>query len=114
MGFDHIGSQGRAGELIARWGKPAKLLRIEGGQLRDCIAAKLEFSPRERGLIMEGAERVLIAANGLTIAPDHQLDMFINLITSKQYRIVQPVKGPRPGDVAIFYDLSIVYDAPYP
>jgi hypothetical protein len=109
MGIDHDGMAKRAGAMIARWGKPAQLLR--GGTLRPCVAAVLDYNPRARGLGLEGAERALIAAP-LAIPPDFEQDKFVK--NSKLYQIPTPVKGPRPGDVAVFYDADIVYEKPYP
>lgn len=100
---------GRAGAIIARWGIPAQLLR--GTTLRPCKAAILGHSPRARGLAMEGAEQVLIAAP-LAIEPDHEQDFLI--FKGKKYAIVSPVKGPRPGGDAIYYDADVVYNSAYP
>lgn len=109
MGIDHDGMARRAGSMIARWGKPAKLLR--GGVLRDCVAAVLDYNPRARGLALEGAERALIAAP-LAIPPDHEQDKLVH--GEKLYQIPTPVKGPRPGDVVVFFDADIIYERAYP
>lgn len=109
MGIDHAALQGSAGDMIARWGGPAQLLR--GADLRPCIAAVLDYTPRGQQLILEGAERLLILAP-LTIPPDHEQDKVVK--AGKLYSIVQPVKGPRPADIAIYYDCLIVYEAAYP
>lgn len=108
MAIDHDGMAKRAGAMIARWGKKAKLLR--DGVERDCVAAVLDYNPRARQLSLEGAERVLIAAP-LDIPPDHEKDKLIH--GGRLYQIPTPVKGPRPGDVAIFYDADIVYERAY-
>lgn len=99
----------RAASMIARWGKPAKLLR--GGVLRDCVVARLEYNPRAKGLELEGAERALIAAP-LDVPPDHEQDHLI--MNGREYSIPLPVKGPRPGDVVIYYDAVILDENSYP
>lgn len=99
----------RAGSMIQRWGGAAQLLR--DGELRSCVAATLDYNPRASQLNMQDLERALIAAP-LTVAPHHQRDFLIK--NGRKYRIVAPVKGPRPGERTIYYDLDIVYTGPYP
>lgn len=98
---------GGAAFIIERWGGPAYLFREDDGVARECIAAKLEHNPRARSLALEGAERFLLAAP-LEIEPDHELDKLV--VGSKMYQIVNPVKGPQPADVPIYFDLDVVYD----
>lgn len=99
----------RAGAIISRYGKPAQLLR--DGVVRDCTAAILGHSPRARALQLEAAEQMLIAAP-LAVEPDHELDKVV--FGTKLFAIVAPVKGPRPADIAIYYDLDVVHEGTYP
>jgi hypothetical protein len=99
----------RAKSLIERWGGPAQLLR--GGVLRDCTAAVLSYNPRAEKLNLAEAERVYIAGP-LDVPPDHEQDVFIK--GGKKYSIVSPVKGPRPNDTPIFFDLDVLYVSAYP
>lgn len=104
----------RAADHIARWGGPAKLLR-NGTTLRDCTAAFLDYNPRGEGLGLREAARLLIAAP-LAIPPDHEVDEVILTEGGRtaRYAIVAPVKGPRPGGIAVYFDCDIVYRAAYP
>lgn len=99
----------RAKVLLARWGRDAHLLR--GVELRPCIAAFLEFNPREQGLALEGARRVYVGAP-LDVAPDHELDKLV--FNGELYSIVAPVKGPRPAGTPILFDLIVLYEGTYP
>lgn len=109
MPIDHSALQASAGSMIGDWGLPAQLLR--GSELRPCTAAVLDYIPRGKQLILEGAERCLIAAP-LAIPPNHELDKLVK--SGKLYNIVDPAKGPRPADIAVYYDLLIIYDRAYP
>lgn len=93
-------SQKSAHGLISRWGKAGRLVR--NGNSRTCIAARNAYSPRERALVVDGAERIFISAYGLTIAPDYELDL-LNW-DGKWYRFIGPTKGPRPNGLIIFHD----------
>jgi hypothetical protein len=108
MAFDHVGAQAAASDMITRFGSAAVLRR--GATDRDCIAAILDYNPRGRDLVLEGARRALVAAAGLTIPPNHELDVLV--VGGSVYRIVEPAKGPRPGGTVIFFDLMVMYDSP--
>lgn len=99
----------RAGAMVERWGGPAHLLRA--GVMRTCIAAVLDYNPRANRLNLDGAERCLLDASTITIPPDHELDHLVK--DGLEYRIVAPVKGPRPGGVVIYYDLDVLYMGEY-
>lgn len=94
----------RCGALVAEWGVPAKLVR--SGMARDCIAATLDYKPGPQGLALVDAKQVLIAAP-LEIEPDHELDKFY--LNGKLYDIALPVKGPRPNDIPVYFDLLVQY-----
>lgn len=101
------GMAARAGALIARWGAPGYLLR--GNALRDCTTAVLDHKPRARGQELEVGDRVLLAAP-LDVPPDHERD---KLIMGKEgdwrlYQIMEPVTGPRPGQIVIYFEVYAV------
>ena len=79
------------------------------GILRDCTTAILEYKPHEKGLVLEGAQRSLISVIGLTLPPNHELDIL--LYNGRAYRLVQADMGPRPGGTPIFHDYQVIYDA---
>lgn len=98
----------RAAAHIERWGVTAYLLRDDVA--RECKAAILDHTPRSRGLAMEGAERMLIAAP-LDIEPDYEVDRIV--FQGSIYQLVAPVKGPRPAGVAIYFDADVVYESAF-
>jgi hypothetical protein len=105
MAFNHLRSQASASRIIQRWGGAGYLVRA--GVRRPIICARLEYNAKERGLFQDGAERILVSAKGLTIAPDQNLDTVI--FAKREYRIVEPPLGPRPAGIVIFYDLSVIF-----
>jgi hypothetical protein len=97
----------RAAAMIKRWGRPAALRR--NGSDRDIIAGTLDFSPRANRENLDGAQRVIVAAP-VSPAPDHELDQLV--MDGNVFNIIEPVKGPRPANIAMFYDLAVVYVGP--
>lgn len=106
-GFNFARSQSTALRIISRWGRPSQLER--DGTRRACRAAVLDYKPRDQDLITPGAVRCLIAAKGLTIAPDREQDVLI--FNGKRYRFSAPIRGPKPNDTPIFYDCEVLYDS---
>lgn len=106
MPINHDREALRASSGIKRWGAAAKLSRA--GILRDCIAGILDYNPTSKGLNLDDAARVRVAAP-LAIPPDHELDKLI--FKGAVYQITSPVKGARPGGVAYFYDLDVLYES---
>lgn len=104
--YDHARAQRVAGNQIERFGSPGKLRRA--GVDRDCKVAILEYGPRESQLRLEGYERALIAAP-LAVPPDHEADLLV--ANGNVYRIVLPIRGPRPGGHAIYYEAQVLYDS---
>ena len=100
------GMAARAGALIARWGAPGYLLR--GTTKRDCTTAVLNHNPDARGLELEVVQDVLIAAP-LDTPPDHTQDKVIMGTEGNWtlWQIMKPVKGPRPGQIVIYYELRV-------
>lgn len=108
MAFDHARAQRVAGAQIERFGSAGVLRKIDGGAERSCKVAVLEYGPRESQLRLEGHERALIAAP-LADPPHHERDLLV--ANGNVYRIVAPVRGPRPGGTVIFYEAQVLYDA---
>lgn len=92
---------------IKRWGGAGKLNR--DGVRRDCWLVILDYKPRDENLRMIGAKRCLIAAKGLAVAPDRELDLIE--FKGQVWRIVAPIGGPRPNGVAVFYECEVAYDS---
>jgi hypothetical protein len=100
-------SRASADRLIKRWGGKGFIIR--NGVKRPAYMARLDYTPRERGLFQDGAERMFVS--GLTaVGPDHEQDELE--FNGKTYKIVEPVKGPRPDGLIIFYDCSIMLTSP--
>lgn len=87
----------------------ATMSLVREGVARACTGAVLDYSPRERGLVVEGAKKIIIANWNLTDPPDHERDV-IRLFNGEVYRIVSPVKGARPGGVSVYYECECQYD----
>lgn len=100
-------SKKTADRLIKRWGGLGYLIRE--GVKRPAYMARLDYTPRERGLFQDGAERMFVSAD-VTTGPDHEHDQIE--FNGRTYRIVEPVKGPRPNGLVIFYDCSIMLTTP--
>lgn len=100
--------QRRARVALLRWsgGKPGYLVRA--GARRAAVIARGEYSPRERGLYLDGRERMYVAAHGLDVPPDHELDML--QLNDRLYRIIEPVRGTRPDGTVMLYDCACLFD----
>jgi hypothetical protein len=95
---------------IVRWGggvNNGKLVRA--GVSRTMTMAMVEYTPRERGLFVDGSVRFWISALNVTAAnmPDHELDLV--QFRGRQYRIVLPPQGQQPDGTWIAFDCSCVY-----
>jgi len=111
--FQYRRARNSVNERIRYWGgrEATRARLVRDGQQRVCVAARLEYTPRERGLFEDGSSRILIAGNSVTIPPDNELDLL--LFAGKHYRIMQ-VTGYRQGDdTVLYYDCNVVEcDAP--
>lgn len=92
---------------IKRWGGSGFLVR--DGVKRACWVCVIDYKPRDQDLRAIGAKQMLIAAKGLAVEPDRELDVVE--FKGKTWRIVAPIKGPRPAGVPIFFDCEVVYDS---
>lgn len=92
---------------IKRFGAKAYLRRDNIDRV--CWAGIVDYRPRDVDLHTEGSQRALIAAKGLTIHPDRELDTLV--FKGKTYRFSAPIRGPRPNGTALFFDCEVVYDS---
>jgi hypothetical protein len=69
--------------------------------------ARMEYTPRERGLYEDKASRIRISTIGLAVAPDHEQDTI--LYKGESYNILTPVEGPRVTDLFIYYDCNVMF-----
>jgi hypothetical protein len=99
--------QQSAHRMIQRWGGIGYLVR--GGVQRAATMARMEYSPKERGLYLDGSSRLRISVIGLATPPDHEQDQII--YKGETYNIILPVEGPRVTGVFIFYDCNSMYVA---
>jgi hypothetical protein len=88
--------------MIQRWGGVGYLIR--DGEQRVATMARMEYTPRERGLFGDKASRIRISAIGLAVMPDFELDTIS--YEGETYNIVTPVEGPRVTGLFIYYDCN--------
>lgn len=117
MAFNINRARSVAHRQIVRFGRtPANPLALgklrRDGVDRTCTVAIVEYSPREKGLVLDEAMRALVSTLELSEPPDHERDLLIHM--GKSYRLVAPDVGPRPGGVPIFHDLQVLYNANEP
>lgn len=101
-GFNFGRSQLTAHRIITRWGASGFLVRA--GVKRPAMIARLEYKPSERGLFLDGSERLYVSAYQLTVPPDHEQDV-IEWIGSI-YKINGPPTGSRPAGIVVYYDCN--------
>lgn len=96
--------------MIQRWGGIGYLVR--GSTQRVATMARMEYSPRERGLYGDKASRIRVSVIGLAIAPDHERDTII--YKGETYNILTPVEGLRITGEFIYYDCNVMFTATSP
>jgi hypothetical protein len=102
--FNFTRSIAHADAFIRRWGLKGYLVR--SGVKRPMWAAVQDYKPTERGLFLDGAQRMYISAKNLTIEPSHELDHIE--WNGATYKILMPPVGPRPAGVPVYHDCSVV------
>lgn len=114
MPYDYNRARTTCDKQIRRFGgasaTTAKLVRND--VKRSCVAARLEYTPRERGLYEDKSSRILISALSVSEvdAPDNELDMIE--YGGDLYRILRPVEGFRQGaGTILFYDCNVMWVA---
>jgi len=117
--FDRI--QHRADSLISRFGgKPNNARLRRDGLDRPCTCVIIEYTPREKGLRLEGSKRALVSRfdpttrQPLELPPDHEKDLLVFPVgvagvPAEVHRLVAPDEGPRPNGVPVYHDLPVVY-----
>lgn len=103
------GRQQSAHRMIQRWsGAPGGIGYLSRNSVqRAATMARIEYSPKERGLYLDKSSRIRVSAIGLVIAPDHEQDIVI--YAGETYKILMPPEGPRMADKFIFYDLNVMF-----
>lgn len=110
MAFNYSRAQKVCDRQIRRFGAQhavtAKLRRA--GADRGCVAARLEYTPKEQGLFEDGASRILISVIDLQgEKPDHDLDQVV--FAGEVYNIIAPIKMIRQGGSEIlFFDCPVM------
>lgn len=97
--------QASAHRMIQRWGGIGYLVR--GGVQRAATMARIEYTPKERGLFDDKTSRIRVSVIGLAVPPDHEQDTV--LYKGEQSNIIRPVSGPRITDAFIYYDCETVF-----
>ena len=108
MGFNFARSQKKAHNFIARWG--GKGLLVRNGVARSATMARLDYTPRERAMFLDGAERFLVSSLDQPVGPEYELDVI--QFRGREYRIAMPPTGPKPFDIQIFWDCSVLFSKP--
>lgn len=99
------GRQASAHRMIQRWGGIGYLVR--SGVQRAATMARMEYSPKERGLFQDKSSNIRISVIGLALAPDHEQDQII--YKGEVYNILLPVSGPRVTGEFIYYDCNSIF-----
>lgn len=91
---------------IARWRGGQNLDKlVRAGVSRPATMAMSNYSPRERGLYLDGAVRFQISALNVVAAnvPDPERDV-IHFV-GKMYKILMPPQNPMPDGTFIAFDV---------
>lgn len=102
------GRKASAHRMIQRWGGIGYIVR--GGVQRAATMARMEYTPRERGLYEDKASRIRVSTIGLAVAPDHEQDTI--LYKGESYNIITPVEGPRVTGEFVYYDCNCMFTQP--
>jgi hypothetical protein len=97
--------QASAHRMIQRWGGIGYLVR--GNTQRAATMARLDYTPKERGLYGDKASRIRVSVIGLAVPPDHEQDTI--LYKGEEYHILTPVEGPRLTGAFIYYDCNSMF-----
>ena len=101
------GRQASAHRMIQRWGGIGYLIR--GSEQRVCTMARMEYSPRERGLYADLTSRIRISMIGLATLPDHEQDEVI--YKGERFKILLPPEGPQVTGVFVYIDLNCIHSS---
>lgn len=99
-----------AHQMIASWNEGAVCQLIRSGVARDVTAGITDYSWKDRQTIaVDNAVVIRVSCVPSDPEPDEKLDIVTFTPaggTTQFYKIVQKPRGPRPGNVPIFYDLD--------
>jgi len=111
MAFDWASRRTNATRMITKYGCPALLRRADGD--RNCIACEIDRAPRShQGELRNAPERiVLVAADGLELAPDAEKDSLVWLdpVTGDELeslRLIAPIGRFAPAGVVVYWELQ--------
>jgi hypothetical protein len=80
---------------------------VRAGVSRLATMARVDYTPKERELFVDGSEKILVSAIGLTVPPDHEQDLVE--YKGDRLRIVMPPLGPRPDGTVAYYELICLH-----
>jgi hypothetical protein len=109
--FDYTRAQKVCDRQIRRFGgKDALTAKLDrNGVLRSCIAARIEYTPKERALVIDGSSRMLISVIGL-VAPIPVFDLDMIIFAGERYKFNVPITGFRQGSgTVLYYDGNVTY-----
>lgn len=98
--------QVRAENMIRRWGNHQKGSIMRAGVERaKAYMARTDYKPTERGLFMDGSERLAVSAINLP-SLDFELDTIV--FAGQLYKINVPPAGGRPDGTIIYHDCNVL------
>lgn len=114
-GYNYTRAQQVAHGLINKYGSRCVLRRSSGD--RDCIAVEMDYEPRERqsGIVAPTDRLFLISTEGLTIAPNKDLDRLVTFVqpagdTPVEAEVLRQVRNPgklAPGGIVVYWELHV-------
>lgn len=111
MAFDWASRRATATGMITKYGCRAILRR--NGVDRDCIACMIDAFPRShQGELRNAPERtILVAADGLDLAPDAEKDHLVWLdpdtgAETENLRLVAPIGKFAPAGIVVYWELQ--------
>jgi hypothetical protein len=109
MAFDWAGRRATATRMITKYGARAILRRSSGD--RDCIACMIDFMPRPHtGELRNAPDRmILVAADGLDVAPDAEKDHLVwqpGSTEEESLRLIAPIGKFAPAGVVVYYEIQ--------
>lgn len=104
MAFNYPALQQLASGLISQFGQTA-ILRRGSSEDREVTAVEITEQPdsRDGALVASTSRRYLIAATGLTVPPDSELDSLV--VEEGTLRIVWS-KPLKPAGVAVYFEVE--------
>lgn len=113
MAYNYGRVQGRAHQLISKYGRDAVLRRSSGDRSIKCVLIDFSTQERQGGLVQFGDQKALVSALGLTVPPDFEEDVLVVGGTDKfvspftTYRLVAPPSKLDPAGTVIYWELQV-------